>query len=266
MIKLLKSAGKELRFAFGLDTNSPEASKLVLKRKGKPEQLFKILKKSGEFTSRVLTYGIAVADPNDGKTLVFRLADGANEPPQIIKAGRAFLRADKGLRFRKLKLVLPGGRTVEDNEPDTEDREDAAAASGDARVDLSRELAIVQKLIEAWQQTLRDVTAQIEKLRKALSVQSEETLRGVGDGLGDLMSQFPDLDLSKLEAAARSSDRAAYEQTLIRTAEEIQGVQTLLADGPLLATIDENPFIKTTVHATVNRALERITKELKLSA
>jgi hypothetical protein len=40
----------------------------------------------------------------------------------------------------------------------------------------------------------------------------------------------------------------------------------MLADGPLLATIDENPFVKTNVHATVNNALQRIAKELKLSA
>jgi hypothetical protein len=39
----------------------------------------------------------------------------------------------------------------------------------------------------------------------------------------------------------------------------------MLADGPL-ATIDENPFVKTNVHATVNQALERISKELHISA
>jgi hypothetical protein len=40
----------------------------------------------------------------------------------------------------------------------------------------------------------------------------------------------------------------------------------MLADGPLLPTIDENPFVKTNVHDTVNRALQRIAKELNLSA
>jgi hypothetical protein len=267
MMKLMKSAGKELKFGFGLNTNSPEASKLLLQRKGKPEQLFKILKQSGEFSNRVLTYGTAVADPEDGKTLVLRLADGANEPPQMIKLGRTFLRADKGLCFRKFKLVLPGGRAVQDNEPDTEDGK-AAAASGDAnsRVDLSRELANIQSLIAAWQQTLREVTAQIDKLRKALDVQSDPALRSVGDGLGELVSQFPDLDLSKLVDAAKSNNRSAYEQTLAQTGREIQEVQKMLADGPLLATIDENPFVKTSVHATVNVALQRIAKQLNLSA
>ena len=38
----------------------------------------------------------------------------------------------RGLQFRKLKLVLPGGRIVEDNEPDTDDLEAAAASFGDA--------------------------------------------------------------------------------------------------------------------------------------
>jgi chemotaxis protein histidine kinase CheA len=120
MLKLMRSSGKELRFGFGLNTNAPEASKLLLKRKGKPELLFKALKKTGEFSNRLLTYGYASADPSDGKTLVFRLEQGAGEPPQIIKLGRRYLRADKQLRFRKLKVVLPGGQTLEDTEPDTE--------------------------------------------------------------------------------------------------------------------------------------------------
>ena len=231
MMKLMKSAGKELKFGFGLNTSAPEASKLLLTRKGKPEQLFKILKQSGQFSNRVLTYGTAVADPEDGKT-----------------------------------LVLPGGRTVQDNESDTEDGKAAATSSDDSRVDLSRELANIQNLIAAWQQALREVTAQIDKLRKALDVQSDPALRSVGDGLGELVSQFPDLDLSKLVDAAKSNNRSAYEQTLAQTGREIQEVQKMLADGPLLATIDENPFVKTSVHATVNVALQRIAKQLNLSA
>jgi len=120
MLKLMRSSGKELRFGFGLNSNTPEASKLLLKRKGKPELLFKALKKTGEFSNRLLTYGYASPDPSDGKTLVFRLEQGAGEPPQIIKLGRRYLRSDKQLRFRKLKVVLPGGQTLEDTEPDTE--------------------------------------------------------------------------------------------------------------------------------------------------
>jgi len=137
MMKLLKSTGKELNFGFGLNTKNPEASKLVLTRKGKPERLFKALKKTGEFTNRLITYGKAVPDPQDGKTLVFILAESAGEPPQVLKLGRRFLRSDKALKFRKLKLILPGGQTFEDTEPDTDEEEGTQVASersGRARV------------------------------------------------------------------------------------------------------------------------------------
>jgi hypothetical protein len=127
MLKILKSTGKELNFGFGLDTKNPESSKLLLARKGKPERLFKALKQSGDFNNRLITYGKAMPDTQDGKTLVFTLAESAGEPPQVLKLGRRFLRSDKGFKFRKLKLILPGGQTFDDTEPDDEE---AIAAAG----------------------------------------------------------------------------------------------------------------------------------------
>jgi peptidoglycan hydrolase-like protein with peptidoglycan-binding domain len=125
MLKLLKSTGKELNFGFGLNSQDPAGSKLLLSRKGKPEKLFKALKQTGDFSNRLICFGTAMPDAQDGKILVFKLAENAGEPPQIQKLGRQFLRSDKGLKFRKLKLVLPGGQTLEDTEPDPE--EDGAA-------------------------------------------------------------------------------------------------------------------------------------------
>jgi peptidoglycan hydrolase-like protein with peptidoglycan-binding domain len=130
MLKLLRSTGKELNFGFGLNPQDPAGSKLLLSRKGKPDKLFKMLKQTGDFSNRLICFGTAVPDAQDGKTLVFKLAENAGEPPQVQKLGRQFLRSDKGLKFRKLKLVLPGGQTFEDNEPDPE--EDGAAAGGQA--------------------------------------------------------------------------------------------------------------------------------------
>jgi hypothetical protein len=121
MIKLMKSGATELRFGFGLNPHTPESSRLILARKGKPERLFKALKKTGEYTNRLLAYGYALPDPENGKALVFRLEESAGEPPQVIKLGRRFLRADKGLYFRKLKLILPDGQILEDMDPDTEE-------------------------------------------------------------------------------------------------------------------------------------------------
>jgi hypothetical protein len=127
MMKLLKSTGKELRFGFGLNTKAPENSTLLLARKGQPERLQKMLKSSGDFSNRLITYGIAKPDPQNGKVLIFQLTESAGEPPQILKLGRRFLRSDNNLKFRKLKLIV-GGRTFEDTEPDPEN--EAATAAG----------------------------------------------------------------------------------------------------------------------------------------
>ena len=77
MVKLLKNGGKQLNFGFGLNTNAPEASKLVFSRKGNPEKLFKALKKTGEFNNRTMTCGVASADPSDPNTLLLKLEAGA---------------------------------------------------------------------------------------------------------------------------------------------------------------------------------------------
>jgi peptidoglycan hydrolase-like protein with peptidoglycan-binding domain len=132
MLKILRSTGKELNFGFALNPKDPPASKLLLARKGKPEKLFKALKQTGDFSNRLICFGTAVPDAQDGKTLVFKLAENAGEPPQIQKLGRQFLRSDKGLKFRKLRLILPGGQTLEDTEPDTE--EDLAGGATRAQV------------------------------------------------------------------------------------------------------------------------------------
>jgi hypothetical protein len=120
MVKIMKSGGKELRFGFGVNPQTPESSRFVLARKGKPERLFKALKKTGDFSNRLMTYGYAAPDPQDGKTLVLRLEESAGEPPQVVKAGRRFLRNDNKLYFRKLKIVMPGGQTFEDDEADAD--------------------------------------------------------------------------------------------------------------------------------------------------
>ena len=148
MVKLLKSGNKELRFGFGLNTQAPESSKLVFARKGKPEKLFKLLKRTGDFSNRTLTYGHAAPDEVQKKTLVFRLEDSAGEPPQIIKLGRRFLRADKNLYFRKLKVVMPGGQTFEDDEPDTEEEGGRRRLSPEDRQRMRTRMAEMERRLE----------------------------------------------------------------------------------------------------------------------
>jgi hypothetical protein len=148
MIKLLKSGGTELRFGFGLNPQTPESSRLVLARKGKPERLFKALKKTGDYSNRLLTYGYALPDAEAGKTLVFRLEESAGEPPQVIKLGRRFLRADKTLYFRKLKLILPDGQIIEDTEPDTEEDVLGARISPQDKENIRMQLAEMEQRLD----------------------------------------------------------------------------------------------------------------------
>ena len=89
MIKVLRSSGKELNFGFGLNKQSPEASRLLLARKGKPEKLYRALKQTGQFSAKLLMCGHALPDPTNGKVLVFRLEEDANEPPQISETRRS---------------------------------------------------------------------------------------------------------------------------------------------------------------------------------
>ncbi|HEY3391916.1 MAG TPA: hypothetical protein VGK58_04375 [Lacipirellulaceae bacterium] len=115
LLGMMKSTGKPLKFGFGVNPQSPEASQLILSKKGKSERLKKHLKKAG-VENRMITFGTAMPDPKDGKTLVLRLEESAKEPPQIVKLARRFLRSDSKLKFRKIKLILPGGQTFEDTE------------------------------------------------------------------------------------------------------------------------------------------------------
>lgn len=109
MIKLLKSTGREVNFGFAVNAKNPEESQLLLSRKGNPRHLFKQLKRTGDYSSRQITYGTARLDEQDGKTIVFELDASAGEPPQVLKLGRVFLRSDSKLKFRKLKLIPPSG-------------------------------------------------------------------------------------------------------------------------------------------------------------
>jgi hypothetical protein len=284
MIKLMKGGGKDLRFGFGLNTQTPESSKLVLSRKGKPEMLFKLLKRGGEFSNRTLTYGFAAPDPEQKKTLVFRLEESAGEPPQVIKLGRRFLRNDKKLYFRKLKVVMPGGQTFEDNEPDLEDTEGteaaaaaaapgtaggaAAAAPGTAAGgaaaaagDLQQRLRSAATAGQIWSRSQQTAASQIEQLRRELNAFDDPDVVSVRDRLANVLDRFPKLDFDSL---ARSTDAAAFDRTFATTKAGIAQWRQALERDPALRAIDENPFSPTQVVSTLGDALTRIAGELKV--
>ncbi len=270
MIKLMKGGGKDLRFGFGLNTQAPESSKLVLSRKGKPEMLFKLLKRGGEFSNRTLTYGFAAPDPQQKKTLVFRLEDSAGEPPQIIKLGRRFLRNDKKLYFRKLKVVMPGGQTFEDTEPDLEDTEgtEAAgatagprAAGGAAAGDLQQRLRSAATAAQIWSRTQQTAASQIEQLRRELNAFDDPDVVSVRDRLANVLDRLPKLDFDSL---SRATDAAAFDRSFAATKAGIAQWRQALERDPALRAIDENPFAPTQVVSTLGDALTRIAGELKV--
>lgn len=127
---------------------------------------------------------------------------------------------------------------------------------------LTDELADAERFVGVWDDTLSTVSDQVEKLCNAMGGSDDFGISAVREGLSTVMDKFPDLDLTKLVDAAKANDRASYDQTLRQTAKEVREVRDLLAHGPLLSTIDENPFVSTNVHATVTGVLEDIVAEL----
>jgi hypothetical protein len=264
MIKVLKSGGKELRFSFGLNPQAPESSKLVLARKGNPDKLFKLLKRTGDFSNRTLTYGFAAPDAEQKKTLVFRLEESAGEPPQIIKLGRRFLRNDKSLYFRKLKVVIPGGQTFEDTEPDTEDTEGgagAASTAGGAAGDLQQRLRSAAAAAELWNRTNQSAADQIAQLRRELNAFDDPDVVSVRDRLATMLDRFPKLDFDSL---AKAADAAAFDRSFAATKAGITQWRQMLERDPALKAIDENPFVDLDIVATYGDALGKIAGDLKV--
>ena len=153
MIKLLRG-GEQLQFCFGLNKAAPADSRLLLCNKRKPERLHKILKGTGDFSNRLMTFGHATGD---GKTIEFSLAENAKEPSQIIKLAKQFLKGNRDLKFRKIR-VLSGGEAFEDDM-------EADGSSGDLREEVAR----IQALAAEWKKTLQTVS---------------DTGRGIAQGFG----------------------------------------------------------------------------------
>jgi hypothetical protein len=283
MLKLLRSTGKELNFGFGLDTKNPAGSKLLLARKGKPEKLFKALKQSGNFSNRLICFGTAVPDTQDGKTLVFKLAENAGEPPQIQKLGRQFLRSDKSLKFRKLKLILPGGQTLEDTEPDLED---GSAAPQAAAAQAATAGAVPGDGAATGEENLRKEFKEARKRWVAARAKAEQDLEIVKDGVRDYYLndsvQFP-IAMKKLKELDEIMDNLnddlrnaldAYVSTPLKQQDRLREMATnarLLLDNfgkyvfssPLLAAIDKKEFANVQIKAPMMAALRDLARTIK---
>lgn len=133
-----------------------------------------------------------------------------------------------------------------------------ASRTGSEGGSLQAEQAKAEQLSQKWSSVLKDVAKQVDGLRKALQVENDPAHLAVREGLATVMTRFPDLDLGKLAVAARSGDQSAYDQVLQQTRAEIGECRNILQTGPILSTIDRNPFRPTTVHKVVRAALDEI--------
>jgi hypothetical protein len=224
-------------------------------KKREPDRLFKMLKQSGEFTSRLLTYGRAIGD---GKVLQFTLSDDAKEPSQIVKLAKEYLKSNRDLKFKKLR-VIAGGETFEEDMPDSEGAggEQVAGATGD----LAQLLRGAAAAAQAWTDARSSAGEQIERLRQELSGFDEPEVQKIRDRLGDVLTRLPDLGLSGLAAAG---DQAAYDSILTKAHKGLADCARSLQSDPAVVAIDKNPFVKTNVVETLGNSLKTIARELKL--
>ena len=264
MIKVLRS-GKVVNFCFGLNKQAPDQSRLVLCIKRKPERLQKILKRTGEFSNRLMTFGTATAD---GKVLQFTLSDDAKEPSQIAKLAKEYLKSDKSLKFKKLRL-LAGGETFEEDMPDSEE-EGAAPSGADA---------------EAKAENLRKEFKQARSRWVTVRDKAEHDLEVVKDGVRDhylsdseqfpiAMKKMKELDdiMEHLNHDLRDA-LDAYVSTPIKQQDSLhQKAETArqllerytkyVSDSPLLAAIDHKEFADVEIQKPMLTAMRDLAKTI----
>ena len=230
MIKKLRG-GERAAVLLRAQQASADDSRLVLCNKRKPERLHKILKQTGDFSNRLMTFGTATGD---GKILEFNLSDDAKEPSQIAKLAKEFLKGHKELKYRKLR-VIAGGQTFEEEM----EEEGQAAAGGQPVGDLQQRLRSVETAGLAWRKVRDSVSEQIAQVQRELNAFDDPDAVSVHDGLSSLISKIEDPGFSAL---ALSSDPATFSSNLEKTRSRLAQVRSLIAQGGALHTVDRNPF------------------------
>jgi hypothetical protein len=228
--------------------------------------------------------GYALPDPANAKVLVFRLEEGANEPPAILKLGRRFLRADKNLRFRKLKLVLPGGQTLEDTDPDTEEEEPAVAAAARTPQEDGATRAAAGGAQSA--ENMRKEFKQARKRWVEVRAQAERDLEIVKDGVRnhymDDLEQFP-IAMNKLKeldeimdnlnddlrdaldayVATPLNQQARLKELGTSARELLDTFATYVDRSDLLAAIDQREFADVQIQGPMARAMRDLAKTIQ---
>jgi hypothetical protein len=256
MIKMLR-AGEQLQFCLGLNKQTPADSFLLLCNKRKPERLQKILKQTGDFSTRLLTFGTARAD---GKILDLNLADNSKEPAQIAKTSKEYFKSHRDLKFRKVR-VHSAGETFEEGDPD--DQEAPGVAGGAGAGDLQARIQKAQLADAAWQKVRNSISDQIAQVQRELNSFEDPDASTVHDGLSSLVDKLPDPGFNSL---AKSGTADIFAINLEKTRQRMGELQRLIANGGALQAIDDNPFgVSTNVVDTVSKAMAEFNADLSLA-
>jgi hypothetical protein len=253
MIKMLR-AGEQLQFCLGLNKQTPADSFLLLCNKRKPERLQKILKQTGDFSTRLLTFGTVKAD---GKILDLNLADNSKEPAQIAKTSKEYFKSHRDLKFRKVR-VHSAGQTFEEEEPG---EEGAAGVAGAGNLEARIRKAELANLV--WAKVRSSISDQIAQVQRELDAFDDPDASTVHDGLSSLVDKLPDLGL---DALSQSGNDDVYASNLEKTRQRFLELRRLIANGGALQAIDSNPFgVSTNVVDTVSEAMDKFNSELSLA-
>lgn len=254
MIKMLRG-GEMLQFALGLDKHNPPASKLVLCNKRKPERLYKMLKRTGEFANRLLTFGTA---NGDGKILQLNLSDDAKEPSQIVKTAKEFFKGHRDLKYRKIR-VIAAGQTFEEEMEGEEGAPTTSSSTSTNTGDLAARLRKAEAAGLTWRKVRDSISAQIAQVQNELNAFDDPDATSVHDGLSSLAEKLPD---PGFDALAQSGDANTFASNLEKTRSRLAELQKLMGQGSAFDTIDRNPFVKTQIVSTVNQAVASISADL----
>jgi hypothetical protein len=262
MIRLLKT-GAELKFCFGLNKSTPEDSRLVLDRKRDPERLMKMLKATGDFSNRLMTYGYATGD---GKILQFRLAENAKEPSQIVKLAKVYLKKNRELKFKKIKVLLPSGEGFEEDMP--EDEQEVQAAGGTSPQNDLRKLfkQARKKWVAVHDKAEQDLEMVKDGVRNhyiddaeqfPIAVKKLKELDDIMDNLNhDLRDALDEYAHTPLNKKDRLHELAANARQIVDSfADYVEG-------SDLLTAIDQKEFADVQIKAPLSAALRELEKTL----
>jgi hypothetical protein len=290
MIKMLR-AGEQLQFCLGLNKQTPAESFLLLCNKRKPERLQKILKQTGDFSTRLLTFGTVKAD---GKILDLSLADNSKEPAQIAKTSKEYFKSHRDLKFRKVR-VHSAGQTFEEEDPEEQAASGVAGSAGAGKNGSPQNGAAAgneqngnarqQAQGDADQTNKRKLFAQAKAKWMAARDKAERDLEVVKDGVRDHylndVDQFP-IAVAKLKELDEIFDNLNHDlrdaldeyvhtplnkkDLLEQHAASARQIVDTFADyveaSDLLTAIDQKEFADVQIKAPLSAALRELEKTL----